>query len=349
MKKFSFQVLFSLFLVLLIDFLFGSYLLKLTPKKINPTVNHNVYDHDLKKNFKTTFEWAPGETYNFCTDNNSFRTFCDHEKSIKKEFDIAFIGDSFTEGVGLSYENTFVGRITKKLENYRIANLGVVSYSPLIYYTKLKYLIEEGYKFERVILYFDISDIYDDNNKYRFIDGKIYRKKSVIVSKIQKFLKSSFPFLAYSTKTIKNDFFTKMFKKQKVVKNCTYLDFCHEKSSWTFNDKYFQEKHINKSLKFLNLTYELLKKNNIKMSVGIYPWPAQILYDNENSKVVSLIKEFCLNKCEYLFNNFTFFFNELEKTDKQTLISKYYIKDDVHFNALGNEKLYQNFIERFKY
>ena len=274
-----------MFLVLLIDFLFGSYLLKLTPKKINPTVNHNVYDHDLKKNFKTTFEWAPGETYNFCTDNNSFRTFCDHEKSIKKEFDIAFIGDSFTEGVGLSYENTFVGRITKKLENYRIANLGVVSYSPLIYYTKLKYLIEEGYKFERVILYFDISDIYDDNNKYRFIDDKIYRKKSVIVSKIQKFLKSSFPFLAYSTKNIQNDFFTRMFKKQKVVKNCTYLDFCHEKSSWTFNDKYFQEKHINKSLKFLNLTYELLKKNNIKMSVGIYPWPAQILYETKILKL----------------------------------------------------------------
>ena len=349
MKKIFIILGITIFLALLIDLLIGSYLLKFTSKKINPTSNHNVYDHDLKKNFKTTFEWAPGETYNFCTDNNSFRTFCDHEKSIKKEFDIAFIGDSFTEGVGLSYENTFVGRITKKLENYRIANLGVVSYSPLIYYTKLKYLIEEGYKFERVILYFDISDIYDDNNKYRFIDGKIYRKKSVIVSRIQKFLKSSFPFLAYSTKTVKNDFFTKMFKKQKVVKNCTYLDFCHEKSSWTFNDKYFQEKHINKSLKFLNLTYELLKKNNIKMSIGVYPWPAQILYDNENSKVVSLIKEFCLNKCEYLFNNFTFFFNELEKTDKQTLISKYYIKDDVHFNALGNEKLYQNFIESFKY
>ena len=64
--------------------------------------------------------------------------------------------------------------------------------------------------------------------------------------------------------------------------------------------------------------------------------------------VVSLIKEFCLNKCEYLLI-ILLFFNELEKTDKQTLISKYYIKDDVHFNALGNEKLYQNFIESFKY
>ena len=38
----------SLIFILLIDLLFGSYLLKLTPKKIDHTINHNIYDHDLK-------------------------------------------------------------------------------------------------------------------------------------------------------------------------------------------------------------------------------------------------------------------------------------------------------------
>ena len=84
-----------------------------------------------------------------------------------KEFDIAFIGDSFTEGVGVDYEDTFVGRIENKFDNLKIANLGVVSYSPSIYFTKLRYLLENGYKFKRVIIYFDISDIYDDNRKYQ--------------------------------------------------------------------------------------------------------------------------------------------------------------------------------------
>ena len=41
---------------------------------------------------------------------------------------------------------------------------------------------------------FDISDIYDDNRKYKFIDNKISRKKSAKLSKIQKKLKSSFLF-----------------------------------------------------------------------------------------------------------------------------------------------------------
>ena len=89
--------------------------------------------------------------------------------SNSKEFDIAFIGDSFTEGVGVNYEETFVGRITSQFNDLNIANLGVVSYSPSIYFTKLKYLLDNGYKFKRVIIYFDISDIYDDNRKWNII------------------------------------------------------------------------------------------------------------------------------------------------------------------------------------
>ena len=344
MKK-TFSVIgISLVSVLLIDLLFGSYLLKLTPKKIDHTINHNIYDHDLKRKFKGNLEWSPGETYLFCSNKNSFRTFCDKMDSESKEFDIAFIGDSFTEGVRVDYEDTFVGRIENKFDDLMIANLGVVSYSPSIYFTKLRHLLDSGYKFKRVIIYFDISDIYDDNRKYKLIDNKISRKKSIILSNIQRTLKSSFPFLAYSLKTVKDD----VFKKTVTVNKCTYLDYCHEKSSWTFNNKFFGDKEINKSLDYMEMTYDLLQKNNIKMSIGIYPWPAQILYDNSQSKIVKLMDNFCFNKCEFFFNNFTDFFSEIPLADKEKIISKYYIEGDVHFNSLGNEKIFQNFVRTFK-
>ena len=344
MKKIILIFSITLLLILLTDFLIGSFLLKLTPKKIDQTINHNIFDHNLKKSFKANLEWAPGETYPYCTDKNSFRTFCNKMDSETKEFDIAFIGDSFTEGVGIKYEDTFVGRITKKFDKIEIANLGVVSYSPSIYFTKLKFLLEDGYKFKRVIIYFDISDIYDDNRKYKFIDNKIYRKKSAILSKIQRNLKSAFPFLAYSLKSLKNNFF----EKSAIVNKCTYLDYCHEKSSWTYDDKYFGTSEINKSLKFMEMIYEILNEYDIKMSVGIYPWPSQILFDKQDSKIVNIMNKFCINKCEFFFNNFTDFFNEIDETDKNKVISKYYIKGDVHFNSLGNKKLYINFINNFK-
>ena len=344
MKKILFVISISLVFALLTDFLFGSYLLKFTPKKIDQTTSHSIYDHDLKKNFRGNLEWSPGETYLFCSNKNSFRTFCNKMDFESKEFDIAFIGDSFTEGVGVDYEDTFVGRIENKFDELKIANLGVVSYSPSIYFTKLRYLLKNGYKFKRVIIYFDISDIYDDNKKYRFIDNKIRRKKSAILSNIQKTLKSSFPFLAYSLKTLKND----VFKKKVVVNKCTYLDYCHEKSSWTFNNKFFGDKEINKSLDFMEMTYKLLKKNDIKMSVGIYPWPAQILYDTSQSRIVKLMNNFCMNKCEFFFNNFDDFFDEKILIKKEKIISKYYIEGDVHFNSLGNEKIFKNFERIFK-
>jgi len=343
MKKISIIFIIIFTLVLFIDFFFGSYLLKFTPKKIDHTVSHNVFDHDLKKNFKANLEWSPGETYLFCSDKNSFRTFCNQMDTDLKNFDIGFIGDSFTEGVGLNYEDTFVGKISKNFNNLKIANLAAVSYSPSIYFTKLNYLIENGYKFKRVIIFFDISDIYDDNRKYKFKDNKILRQKSKLLSDIQKSLKSAFPFLAYSSKTLKND----LFKKQEVIKKCDYLDYCHEKSSWTFNNKYFGDTEINKSFNFMEMTYRLLNKNGIKMSVGIYPWPSQIVFDNRESKIVKLMSDFCENRCEFFFNNFPDFFDEINASNKKDIVSKYYIEGDVHFNSLGNEKLFRNFVNNF--
>jgi len=345
MKKISIIFAITLVFILSIDFLFGAYLLKLTPKKIDHTTNHNVFDHNLKKNFKANLKWGPNETYLFCSDNNSFRNFCKNMDSNLKDFDIAFIGDSFTEGVGLDYKDTFVGKISNKFDNLKIANLGVVSYSPAIYFTKLKHLIENGYQFKRVIIFFDISDVYDDNRKYRLEDNIIVRKKSKLISNFQKSLKSIFPFLAYSTKVLKND----IFDNKEIEKSCNYLDFCHEKSSWTFNNEYFKSQEISKSFEYMEMTYNLLKENDIKMSVGIYPWPAQLMYDTEKSKIVDLMGNFCDQRCEFFFNNFPSFFSEIKTLDKKDIIAKYYLEGDVHFNILGNEVLFKNFIENFKY
>ena len=61
-----------------------------------------------------------------------------------KENNILFIGDSFTEGVGVEYQNTFVGIIENNIKSvsnkYEILNAGVVSYSPIVILSKLNYL-----------------------------------------------------------------------------------------------------------------------------------------------------------------------------------------------------------------
>ena len=43
---------------------------------------------------------------------------------------IVFIGDSFTESMGMTWEESFAGMIADKLPETEILNAGVVSYSP---------------------------------------------------------------------------------------------------------------------------------------------------------------------------------------------------------------------------
>ena len=78
-------------------------------------IQNNFYHHGFKKNYKTNFTgWGP-YTYSFCTNSYGFRSKCNSVEH--KKYDVAFIGDSFTEGVGLNYEDTFVGiieNLTKK-------------------------------------------------------------------------------------------------------------------------------------------------------------------------------------------------------------------------------------------
>ena len=86
-----------------------------------------------------------------------------------KKYDVAFIGDSFTEGVGLNYEDTFVG-IIENLTQKKILNLGIVSSSPSLYLKKLNYILNEGIHFDDLIVAMDLSDIYDElsyNEKFK--------------------------------------------------------------------------------------------------------------------------------------------------------------------------------------
>ena len=78
---------------------------------------------------------------------------------------ILFIGDSFTEGVSLKYEDTFVGLIDSALKKEKIdvLNAARASYSTIIYWRKIKYLIEDiGLKFDEVVVFIDISDAQDE-------------------------------------------------------------------------------------------------------------------------------------------------------------------------------------------
>ena len=89
------------------------------------------------------------------------------------------------------------------------------------------------------------------------------------------------------------------------------------KARWTYSseekiDGYWSTVNDAQSEMITTMTkiYKLLEKNNISLSIVVYPWPQQIEKDNEKSKHVQMWKMFCENKCTNFINLFPIFFKE---------------------------------------
>ena len=358
--------LFKIFLISISFFLFldltiGKYTYKKFIVKNLPDIDlkelsarDEIYDHKVATNYNSLVGWGD-KRYKFCTDNNGFRISCDKKDKNLKNFDIAFIGDSFTEGTGYKYEETFVGLIERKLSNKKIANLGLSSYSPSIYLTKIKKLLNNGYKFKEIIVFVDISDLVDDTLCYKVIEN------TKVVRRI------TFPdcFKNLNIKNRKfNDFFEHNFKFSNILLNFIFKkndlnnkkiqnQLKHSRSEWTYN---YNKKNFNNSsfddvsslsINHMEKLYSLLNENSINLSVAVYPWPGTLKFDNEKNLQVKIWKKFCINKCSKFYNFMPQFFSEINNNDFYNSYKKIFIEGDIHFNEYGNRIIAENFILKY--
>ena len=136
------KLLSIIFFLTIVFIFFIEYFFKLNHLRIP----HKIFHHTLAPN-KVFFDRWGKYKFKICTDNNGFRIKCGSNSY--KNFDIAFMGGSMTEGVG-GFENTYVGMIADEFSDLKIANLAVASYSPSIYLTKVRYYLEKGITFKKI-------------------------------------------------------------------------------------------------------------------------------------------------------------------------------------------------------
>jgi hypothetical protein len=297
---------------------------------------HPVYHHGLAPNinaYKAT--WGPGG-FMMCTNSLGFKDASPREVELhtnKKR--ILIIGDSFTEGAGIEYPLTFTGRLQQHYPAIEFLNAAVSSYSPIIYYRKIKYLLEDIHlKFDEVWVFIDVSDIEDDALDYTF-DAKqnVISRVSDEKTTKQK-LESSFrefftqnTFLLARLRNVSSYFNNKLHPVDKALNN--------RHSMWTIDEKLYQkyEKGIELSKQHMTLLKTLLDKYNIKLTIGIYPWPDQIYNKDLNSRQVIIWQGWATQHKVKLFNMFPAFIN---LGNPKKVIMDYYIQGDVHWNAKGH-------------
>ena len=344
----------SITLLLLVDFFIGGFFLpchereqlEVSRCKDSLRVSHPVYHHDLEKNVQVSEKWG-NRNYSVCTDENGFKISCNSKNKSSKNYDIAFIGDSYTEGIGLTYEETFVGQIEQSRPDLKIANLGVSSYSPSIYYSKVKFLLEQGITFKELVVYIDISDVQDEAISFALSDD-------LVVSKgldgnhhfnLKKFVRWSFPLTYFGLYRLKN-----LNSPAHTEDPFSYLNEGYSRSAWTFNETSIGygtlgvTGGIEQSLKSMTKLSELLKSKGISLSIGVYPWPGQLLYDTAQSKQVRIWQDFCKTRCLRLHNSFESFFSIKDKISANKTIELYFIPGDVHHNRQGAEVIANDFL-----
>jgi hypothetical protein len=356
-------VVISVVLFLTADYYLGSKLIRSSPDSDSQVarVSHHIYHHDLRKNlFKVDQTWGRGLgkiSYKLCTDNFGFKSSCNNIIN-EKVFDIVFIGDSFTEGIGLEYEDTFVGMFSNNYPELRVANMGVSSYSPSIYRSKIEYYLEkEEITFNHVFVFIDISDIQDEAINYeRLINKRVvsrdrdtaYKNGNMPIIKMQNqnklltvnnFLQKNFP--------LTREFLSILYYLSSKKDRGLEYGLINNRAEWTYNpqSEYYGDKGvqfgIDTSIHQMGELYKLLKEKNINLSVGIYPWPNQLKYDLVNNLQAKIWSDFCKNKCSYFFNTMPAFFKYLKSNGDVKTYQDLYIYGDMHFNKNGNKVIFE--------
>jgi hypothetical protein len=319
-----------------------------------------LFHHSFKPNVATDrAEWGD-RRYSARTNSLGFKDAAVRQvEKAPQRRRIVFIGDSFTEAMGVSFEHSFVGRAAQALPQVEMLNAAVGSYSPSIYWRKLAWLLDEGYRFDEAIVYIDVSDLQDEAIIYREDGGGTIR--DVVpgrrgLPRLDATMEHPLPepeprFVNRATRMWLKDHFYFTNLVANLVRLGGAAPGSHSRrpeaprrlllSYWTVDPSLpgygagGVEGGIAKSIAYMDRLKGLLDKHGIALSVGVYPWPDQLDYDTVDSSHVKLWRGWCARQgCRRFIDHFPDFFRyKSEHEDwRQTL----FIPGDVHYSERGN-------------
>ena len=348
-----------LFSVIFIDIIAGLFFI---PKDYNTfRCSDKYYHHDFIPNKEVTTKWG-NRTYSVFTNSLGFRDEAIRDITLKtSKKRIVFLGDSYVEGLGVTYNESFTGLLNNRIDTseLEILNASAVSYSPKLYYLKTKYLIEnKGLKFDELFVFIDISDIQDEIFYKTFEPGKTNSFKDFFY-KLNKFFKRN-SFIYYSisnlsqqNKGISNTFYAEEKANINVwFENIDgYLDKKNPEEGrfiWTINETVFNKwgkeglRLSGNNMKMLN---ELCEQYNIELTIVIYPSPYQIYSKDLDSKQVRYWREFSEKYKIAFINLFPDFINNSKPED---IYNKYFIQGDTHWNPEGHKLIADRLVDFIK-
>src|ERR1700687_2650334 len=346
-------------LFLAFDFAYSS-LTSGEEKERSARIANPVYDHGFVANFEGHGVWGDLR-YSLATNNLGFKDASVRDVPLKPDSRrILLIGDSFTEAIGMNFEDSFAGQLYRagqqRSGKIEFLNAGVASYSPSIYYKKIKYLLERGLQFDEVVVFSDSSDVNDEAKTYFCIDddpkyrahctpaegsmqaaatgpgrGDFFVDRFVVTNRGRVFIKQAIQSLNGTRRGVMNGYDRSGSIGWTLPGPSPNLAREYEPLS--------VDGGIARSLQNMRALYDLLAARNIPLTIVVYPWAQQLAQGDRDSRQVSLWREFCQGRCKAFINLFPVFFAAAD-ADKDWYEHLFILGDD-HFSAEGNRMMFR--------
>lgn len=297
------------------------------------------YHHDLTPSLQSTRVWG-NVIYPWKTDKYGFRTGTCAPTEADKDHEAVFvIGDSFTEALGSSYEDSFAGLMAcdAAKQNKAVWNLGVASYSPTIYHRKIRAAADKlGVKPRDIFVFLDLSDIDDDANVYRIAaDGTVTTaaapagpQKPMIPFDLGQFLVNNFT----SARFLYDLYLTSSFSYVNSVGRY--------RARWTI-DPALLDSWGRRGLKIasgnLDKVVEICREWDCRMTLVVYPWPDNVMAHDKDGIQVTYWRDWAEKRDVRFIDAFAPFFRE----PAETAMREYFIPGDIHFTQAGNRLIYE--------
>ena len=335
------------------------------------------YHHDLRPMASFYDHWGY-EKYQIFTNNLGFKDKNNRKINFKNR-NLLFIGDSFTEGVGIKYEDTFVGLIESKLkeknDNIEVLNAGVQSYSTSIYLAKIYYLLNiKKLPITDIVVVVSGGDIFDDAYKYldvdeNFILDHVDHKNKIIISLINFFKSNTLIYQLVSRITppkvipglIKSLFIKKNSlnyneKENELLKisndEISKMSFLYlQDYNYLFSKDEFDKwgkNAIDKSINNLKELAKIAEKKNINLNI-LYLYEPTIILREPDIAVLTYIKD----SFKSLETNSVRFFelNDYFKgyRDKYEVYKNLFFINDIHLNKKGNKLVFEEILKKINF
>jgi hypothetical protein len=342
----------ALVLALAADLVLGAFLIR--PSAGSFRTLHPYYHHGFLPGVSTTTRWGERE-YAMHTNSLGFRDAAPRAVPLEpRGRRVLLIGDSFVEGIGVPWEESFVALLAADLgPAVELLNAAAVSYSPLLYRLKVEYLLQEvGLRFGELVVFIDVSDIQDEVLYQSFEPRRPTRAdrwRSTARALLQR---HSFGFHALTAlQRQREGGISNAFDAEALADNSIYFrDLASyqveggqaevEKGrwEWTIAEPLMEawgKQGMDLAWTDMRALVRLCRERGIEVTVCVYPSPVQILMKDEDSIQVRAWRRFTEETKVGFIDLWPLFVGEAAGRPR-AVYERYFIAGDMHWNGAGH-------------